>query len=122
MKKTIVAVLLLCAGLFTACDELIYINGYRPLPELSIDPAWLDVPAEGDSAITIRFIINEYIEGAEVTAEEKCEWFVLKALTDNHAIVAVAPNPADTARFGQILFSYNGEEQACLTAHQYGME
>ena len=122
MKKYIIAVLLLCLGLFSACEELIYINGYRPLPELSIDPAWLDVPIEGDSAITIRFIINEFIEGAEITAEEKCEWFVIKAMTDEHAIVAVTPNPADTARYGNIIFSYNGEEKACLTAHQYGIE
>ena len=112
--------LLLCMGLFTACENLIYINGYIGPPVLSIYPSSLDVTAEGDSAIAIEITPENPVEGAMVTAEETCEWFTVKALSNERATVAVAPNPADTVRYGDIKFSYDSVECICLTVCQEG--
>ena len=119
MKRSFLASLL-CVSLFTACEELIYINGYIPPPVMSVYPTFLHVPAEGDSAISIQVIVDIPVEGAVVTIREECEWFVVKALSNERAIVAVAPNPTDTVRLGDIIFSYDNEERVCLTARQEG--
>ena len=121
MKKSLF-VALLCMGLFTACEELIYINGYIPPPVMSVYPTFLHVPAEGDSAISIQVIVDIPVEGAAVTVREECDWFVVKALSNERAVVAVAPNPADTVRLGNIVFSYDNEERVNLTARQEGRE
>lgn len=121
MKKSLITALL-CTGLFTACEDLIYINGYRPLPEISIYPAFLNVPAEGDSSISIQITTNTPIEGATVSTSSDSEWFVVKELSNERAIVSVEPNTADTARYGNILFYYNNIDCACLIANQEGIE
>ena len=121
MKK-ILLITFLSAGLLTACEELIYINGYRPLPEISIYPAFLNVPVEGDSAVTIEITTNTPIEGATVATSNDSEWFVVKELDNERAIVSVEPNPADTVRYGNILFYYNNIDCACLIANQEGIE
>jgi hypothetical protein len=121
-KLTAIAIIL-CAELLLSCEDLIYINGNPgPDPVMGIDPSFLHIPAEGDSAIHIQISIYSPIEGAEVTAVEKCDWFTVKELNNERAILAVEPNPADTTRYGYITFSYNNEECSCLTAAQEGRE
>lgn len=122
MKKYIFAALL-CTGLFSACERLIYINGDPGAdPVMGIDLSFLHVPAEGDSAISINISIYTPVEGGIVTAEADCEWITIKELTNERATIAVAPNPADTTRYGQIIFSYNNEECIGLSVGQEGRE
>ena len=122
MKKNIIAALL-CIGLFSACERLIYINGDPGAdPVMGIELSFLHVPAEGDSAISINISIYTPVEGGIVTAEADREWITIKELTNERAIVAVAPNPADTTRYGQITFSYNNEECTGLSVGQEGRE
>ena len=122
MKKYIIAALL-CMGLFSACERLIYINGDPgPDPVVGTDLSFLHVPAEGDSAISINISIYTPLEGGIVTAETDREWITIKELTNERAIVAVASNPAYTTRYGQITFSYNNEECIGLSVGQEGRE
>ena len=122
MKKCIIAALL-CIGLFSACEKLIYINGNPgPDPVMGIDASFLHVPAEGDSAIHIQISVDTPVEGGVVTAESDREWITIKELTNERGVIAVAPNPADTTRYGQITFSYNNEECTGLSVGQEGRE
>jgi hypothetical protein len=89
---------------------------------MGIDLSFLHVPAEGDSAIHIALSIYTPVEGGVVTAEADREWITIKGLTNEQAIVAVAPNTADTTRYGQITFSYNNEECIGLSVGQEGRE
>ena len=122
MKKYIIAALL-CTDIFSACERLIYINGNPgPDPVMGTDLSFLHVPAEGDSAISINISIYTPVEGGVVTAEADREWITIKELTNERATVAVAPNPADTTRYGQVTFSYNDEECIALSVGQEGRE
>ena len=122
MKKYIIAALL-CMGLFSACERLIYINGDPGAdPVMGIDLSFLHVAAEGDSAISINISIYTPVEVGVVTAEADREWITIKELTNERATVAIAPNPADTTRYGQITFSYNNEECIGLSVGQEGRE
>lgn len=122
MKKYIIAALL-CIGIFSACERLIYINGDPGAdPVMGTDLSFLHVPAEGDSAISINISIYTPVKGGVVTAEADREWITIKELTNERATIAVAPNPADTTRYGQITFSYNNEECIGLSVGQEGRE
>ena len=122
MKKYIIAALL-CMGLFSACERLIYINGDPGAdPVMGIDLSFLHVPAEGDSAISINISIYTPVEGGVVTAEADREWITIKELTNERATIAIAPTPADTTRYGQITLSYNNEECIGLSVGQEGRE
>lgn len=49
---------ILCVGLFSACEKLIYINGNPgPDPVMGLESSFLHVPAEDDSAISIKIYI-----------------------------------------------------------------
>ena len=122
MKKYIIAALL-CTGLLSACERLIYINGDPGAdPVMGTDLSFLHVPAEGDSAISVNISIYTPVEGGVVTAEADREWITIKALTNERATIAVAPNPADTTRYDQVTFSYNNEECIGLSVGQEGRE
>lgn len=122
MKK-IFTIAILCTALFSSCDDLIYINGNPgPPPVASCLPSFVHVPAEGDSAINIQIIINSPVEGAKISARETCEWFTVKEVNNERAIVAVAPNPSDSARYGDITFLYNNKEFGNLGTAQEGRE
>ena len=70
----------------------------------------------------INISIYTPVEGGVVTAEADREWITIKELTNERATIAVAPNPADTTRYGQITFSYNNEECIGLSVGQEGRE
>ena len=122
MKKYVIAALL-CIGLFSACERLIYINGDPGAdPVMGTDLSFLHVPAEGDSAISVNISIYPPVAGGLETAEADREWITIKELTNERATIAVAPNPADTTRYGQVTFSYNDEECIALSVGQEGRE